>query len=88
MASATADLETLAKVCLQEAKTIKKSFPADASGKLGFDAQALPLFPKGDENIQRARNNLRNAAKTLYDLATGPQECLMESSLTSVSPPE
>ena len=83
--SSPADLMTLAEACIQEAKTLNESFATNGYGRLGFDSQALPLFPKGDEKTQRARNNLRNAAKTLYDMATGPQECLMESSLTSVS---
>ncbi|KAL8738676.1 MAG: hypothetical protein Q9181_000560 [Wetmoreana brouardii] len=81
---ASTDLETLANICLQEAKIIKGFFAINGLGKLGFDAQALPSFPKADERTQLARNNLRNAAKTLYDLATGPQECLMESSLVSL----
>lgn len=85
MDSAITDLETLAELCLQSAKTIKGFLATNGSSKLAFDTQALPSFPKGDEMIQRTRNDLRNAAKTLYDLVTGPQECLMESSLTSVS---
>lgn len=85
METTTTDLEALAETCLQSAKEIKGFLATNGSSKLGFDAQALPLFPKGDEKTQRARNDLRNAAKTLYDLVTGPQECLMESSLTSVS---
>lgn len=79
-----ANLQTLAEACLQEAKSLNESFTREGYGTLGFDTQALPAFPKTDENTQNSRNNLRNAAKTLYDMATGPQECLMESSLTSV----
>ena len=78
-------LETLAEVCLEEAKALNKSFEANDYGRLGFDAQALSMFPKSDEKTQKARSNLRNAAKALYDMATGPHECLAESSLTSVS---
>ncbi len=78
-------LESLAEVCIQEAKVLNQSFVTNDYGRLGFDSQALPMFPKSNEETQRARNNLRNAAKALYDMATGPQECLMESSLTSVS---
>ena len=85
MDTTTIDLEALAELCLQSAKTIKEFLTTNGSSKLAFDSQALPSFPKGDEMTQRARNDLRNAAKTLYDLVTGPQECLMESSLTSVS---
>ena len=80
-----AGLETLAETCLQEAKALDETLAGKDYGRLGFDSHALSSFPKGDENTQRARDNLRNAAKTLYDMATGPQECLMESSLTSVS---
>ena len=86
METATTDIEVLAELCLQSAKTLKGFLATKGSKKLAFDAQALPSFPKGDETTQRARDDLRNAAKTLYDLVTGPQECLMESSLTSVSP--
>ena len=85
MGTATTDLEALAELCLQCAKTINGFLATNGPSKLAFDTQALPSFPKGDEMTQRARNDLRNAAKTLYDLVTGPQECLMESSLTSVS---
>ena len=85
MERATLDIEALAEICLQSAKTIKGFLASEGSGKLAFDAQALPLFPKGDEITQRSRNELRNAAKTLYEMITGPQECLMESSLLSVS---
>ena len=79
------NLEALAEACLQEAKTLNEIFAVKGYGRLGFDAQALSSFPKDDEKTQHARNNLRNAAKALYDMATGPQECLTESSLTSVS---
>lgn len=79
------DLETLAQSCLQSALTIKASLAPDTSPRIGFDALAAPTFPKLDEMAERARSDLRNAARELYDLATGPQECLMESSLTSVS---
>ena len=85
METATTDLEALAELCLQSAKQIKGFLATNGSSKLAFDVQALPSFPKGDEMTQRARNDLRIAAKTLYDLVTGPQEVLMESSLTSVS---
>lgn len=85
METATTDIEVLAELCLQSAKTLKGFLATNGSNKLAFDAQALPSFPKGDETTQRARDDLRNAAKTIYDLVTGPQECLMESSLTSVS---
>lgn len=86
MSTTTTDLETLAELCLQSAKTIKEFVASNSSKKLAFDSQALPLFPQCDETTERARNDLRNAAKTMYDLATGPQECLMESCLISVSP--
>ncbi|KAL8763403.1 MAG: hypothetical protein Q9184_000791 [Pyrenodesmia sp. 2 TL-2023] len=78
------DLETLAQSCLQSALTIKASLTPDTSPKIGFDALAAPTFPKLDETAERARSDLKNAARELYDLATGPQECLMESSLTSL----
>lgn len=86
MATTTTDLETLAELCLQSAKTIKGFLVSNSSKRLAFDSQAFPSFPQCDETTERARNDLRDAAKTMYDLATGPQECLMESSLTSVSP--
>lgn len=86
MTTTTTDLETLAEVCLQSAKTIKEFVASNSSKRLAFDSQALLLFPQCDETTERARNDLRNAAKTMYDLATGPQECLMESCLISVSP--
>ena len=88
METATNDIEVLAELCFQSAKTLKGFLATNGSNKLAFDAQALPSFPKGDETTQRARDDLRNAAKTLYDLVTGPQECLMESSLISVGPTE
>ena len=85
MAVTSHDLESLAETCLQSAKTIKSILATSGAGRLGFDTQALPSFPKSDETVDKARTALRNAAKTMYDLATGPQECLMENSLTSVS---
>lgn len=85
MASTTPDLEVLAESCLQSAKTIKAFLATNGNDRLAFDTQALPTFPKSDETTERARNDLRNAARTMYDLVTGPQDCLMESSLTSVS---
>ncbi|KAG8525583.1 uncharacterized protein KY384_009227 [Bacidia gigantensis] len=78
------DLEALAQTCLQEAKTIKTHLAANSLGDLGFSPTALPSFPKTDAQTQQARTNLRNAAKTLYDLTTGPQEGLTELSLTSL----
>jgi len=80
------DLETLAESCLQSAKTIKVFLEANGHGRLAFDPQALSRFPKCDQATERARNTLRDAAKTMYDLATGPEQSLVESSLTSVSP--
>ncbi|KAI4203126.1 MAG: hypothetical protein LQ346_001860 [Caloplaca aetnensis] len=78
------DLETLAQSCLQSALTIKASLAPDTTPRIGFDALAAPAFPKLDETAERARSDLKNAAREMYDLATGPQECLMESSLTSL----
>ena len=86
METSTNDIEELAELCLQSAKKLKEFLVKSGSDKLGFDAKAPPLFPKGDDTIQRTREDLRNAAKTLNDLVTGPQECLVEASLTSVSP--
>lgn len=85
LGTSPSDLQTLAEACLHEAKILNDTFAAKGYGRLGFDSQALSSFPKDDEKTQHARNNLRNAAKALYDMATGPQECLTESSLTSVS---
>ncbi|MCJ1475043.1 hypothetical protein MMC13_003703 [Lambiella insularis] len=80
----TPDLETLAESCLQSVKTIKEFLATSNGGRLAFDAQALPRFPKCDAATERARNTLRNTAKTLYDLATGPEQSLVESCLTSL----
>lgn len=85
MASTSPDLEALAESCLQSAKTIKAFLATNGNDRLAFDTQALPTFPKSEGAPERARNDLRNAARTMYDLATGPQECLMEYSVTSVS---
>lgn len=85
MAIHSLDLETLAETCLQSAKTMKGFLAANGHGTLGFDPLALPRFPKCDEATERARNTLRDAAKTLYDLATGPEQALVENCLTSVS---
>jgi 6-hydroxytryprostatin B O-methyltransferase len=84
MATDTTDLEILAESCLQSAKTIKAFLAANGGGRLAFDPLALPKFPKCDEVTELARSTLRNAAKAMYDLATGPDECLMESSLLSL----
>lgn len=86
MATETTDLETLAESCLQSAKTIKAFIDSKGNGRLAFDPNALSTFPKSDAETQHARSNLRNAARAMYDLTTGPEESLMESSLTSVSP--
>lgn len=83
--SSPVNLETLAITCLREAILLGETFASKGYGRLGFDSQALSSFPKDDEKVQHARNNLRNAAKALYDMASGPQECLTELSLTSVS---
>lgn len=88
MATTSPDLEALAESCLQSAKTIKTFLATSGSGRLAFDQQALPAFPKCDETTERARSDLRNAAGTMYDLATGPEDCLRASCLTSVSPAE
>lgn len=85
MASTSPDLEALAETCLEAAKTIKAFLASNGNDRLGFDTQALPTFPKSEGWPERARTDLRNAARTMYDLATGPQECLMEYSVTSVS---
>lgn len=79
------DLETLAETCLQSAKTIKAFLASNGHGRLAFDPQTPSRFPKCDQATERARNTLRDAAKTMYDLATGPEQSLVESSLTSVS---
>lgn len=86
MATDSLNLEALAESCLQSAKTIN-AFLNDNNGhdRLAFDPLALPAFPKCDEATEQARANLRNAARTMYDLATGPEQYLVESSLISVS---
>jgi len=85
MATNTTDLVQLAESCLQAAKTIKAFLATSNGGRLAFDTNALPKFPQCDEVTERARDTLRNAAKAMYDLSTGPGQCLMESSLLSVS---
>lgn len=80
------DLEDLAESCLQSAKTIKAFLATNGHDRLAFDPVALPRFPKSDEATESARNSLRNAAKMMYDLATGPEQSLVESCLTSVNP--
>ena len=85
-ATESTDLGTLAETCVQSAKAIKAFIDRSGHGRLAFDPLALSTFPKSDEATERARNNLRNAARTMYDLTTGPEEYLMETSLTSVSP--
>ena len=86
MATDTLRLETLAESCLQSAKTIDAFLSTDGRDRLAFDPSALSAFPKCDEATELARTNLRNAARTMYDLATGPEQFLVESSLISVSP--
>lgn len=85
MARTSPDLEALAETCLRSAKTIKAFLATHGNERLAFDTKALPSFPKSDGAPEGARNDLRNAARTLYDLVTGPQESLMEYSVTSVS---
>lgn len=86
MATDSLNLEALAESCLQSAKTINAFLSKDdRHDRLAFDPLALPAFPKCDEATEHARTNLRNAARTMYDLATGPEQYLVESSLISVS---
>lgn len=86
MATDSLNLEALAESCLQSAKTINAFLNKDdGHDRLAFDPLALPAFPKCDEATELARTNLRNAARTMYDLATGPEQYLVESSLISVS---
>jgi hypothetical protein len=85
MATDTTDLVLLAESCLRAAKIIKAFLATNSGGRLAFDVNALPKFPQCDEATESARDTLRNAAKAIYDLATGPDQCLMESSLLSVS---
>jgi hypothetical protein len=85
METNTTDLVLLAEYCLESAKTIKAFLATNGDDKeLGFDADALPRFPECDEATENLRSNLRCAAKRMYDLVTGPDQCLMESSLLSV----
>lgn len=86
MATDSSDLEKLAESCLESAKAINAFLKTNGSDRLAFDPLALPAFPKCDEATEHARANLRNAAKTMYDLVSGPEQCLVESSLLSVSP--
>ncbi|SLM38598.1 Winged helix-turn-helix DNA-binding domain [Lasallia pustulata] len=83
-ATESTDLGTLAESCVQSAKAIKAFIDSSGHGRLAFDPLALSTFPKSDEVTERARTNLRNAARTMYDLTTGPEEYLMESTLTSL----
>ena len=87
MATQPLDLETLAESCLQSAKAIKTFLKANGhdSNSLAFGPLALSAFPKCDAATEQARNSLRDVARTMYELATGPEQCLVESSLLSVS---
>ncbi|SLM41451.1 Winged helix-turn-helix DNA-binding domain [Lasallia pustulata] len=86
MATQPLDLETLAESCLQSAKAIKTFLKANGhdSNSLAFGPLALSAFPKCDAATEQARNSLRDVARTMYELATGPEQCLVESSLLSL----
>lgn len=75
-------LPSLAESCVETAKTVQAFLDDQGSS----DPTSLASFPKGDEALEKARAKLRNDAKALYDLATGPHEILMENSLLSVRP--
>jgi|SRR5271167_2387657 len=82
------DLEELAKTCLATATLIKQYLASNGMPQMSFAENGPPFFPQATPEIQLARTQLRIAAKTLYDLACGPDEIVTWSLMSAVcSPP-
>ncbi|KAF2087434.1 S-adenosyl-L-methionine-dependent methyltransferase [Saccharata proteae CBS 121410] len=69
-------LESLADQALLAAKQVDGFFSANGLAQPSFEERGPPGYPKMPSDIQAARLRLRDAAKALYDLATGPDEGL------------
>lgn len=68
------DLERLAEACLATAKVVKNYLSANGHPQPTFDQNGPAHFPVMSSEADLARAQLRNAAKTLYDLTSGPDE--------------
>ncbi|ETI25769.1 hypothetical protein G647_02543 [Cladophialophora carrionii CBS 160.54] len=68
------DLEKLAETCLATARQIKEYLAANKQPQPTFDQDGPSTFPAATPEIQRARLDLRTAARRLYDLASGPED--------------
>jgi len=75
-ASALYPLESLSQEILTSAKAISSYLFANGYPQLSFSSNAPAAFPSAPEEIIVARRKLREAAKTLYTLATYPREYL------------
>jgi hypothetical protein len=75
------ELVELAQSCVKSAVLVNDYFETNP----GTNPLTCNRFPSMDDKANAARLKLRNAAKELYELTTGPQEMLMEQCILSVS---
>jgi hypothetical protein len=75
------ELVELAQTCMKSAVLVNNYFESNP----GTNPLTCARFPSMDDRANAARLKLRNAAKELYELTTGPQEMLMEQCIFSVS---
>lgn len=85
MASTVEDLEKLAEICLASAKSVKEYLAAHNHPQPTFDQNGPASFPQMGPEAERARITLRAASKTLYDLASGPDEPICQYTYDIVS---
>ncbi|KAI9727413.1 MAG: hypothetical protein M1834_008419 [Cirrosporium novae-zelandiae] len=74
--ASTPSIDDLADQISASTKIISNFLKSNNLPQLSFDKNAPLEFPHAPEDILAARRNLREATKTLYDLATGPSEHL------------
>lgn len=67
-------LESLAEEVAREVQILSSYLKAHSDYKPSFSQGRSNDFPKLREDIQESRRRLREAAKALHDLATGPAE--------------
>lgn len=74
-------LAVLASSCVEAAKVVDAFLY-----EKGIEASdTLQRFPRGHESVEKARAILRESSRALFELASGPEQILMETSLNSVN---
>lgn len=79
------ELEALGKLCHDLAIQVKARLSQAGHQQPGFASDSPEVYPQLDDEFDQIRTQLREASKTLYELATDPEDASTRELYAKVS---